>query len=223
MSTSVHQGRLLTGRTWDANAAVDASFVRDVVQNNLCHFADEFAQVRVAYSATSSAFDDTALGMESASFLQNTFTRIVSFGPFPLNLRQNGDGYKLRVRVAGAATAALTTATYRVVVCPISQADGLYLTEDDFVFEATSSSTSAAWLSGTSQGSLASTTLITIPGSLASSWITTTSTLDDVSGNVVGVEQCLVCANVYAKSSEEDPDPDTRITLSGLYLAEFIG
>ena len=58
MSTSPLNGRLLTDTTLfqGGNDPVDTVLVRDVVQNNLCHFADEFAQVRVNWTAGQTAY-----------------------------------------------------------------------------------------------------------------------------------------------------------------------
>jgi hypothetical protein len=218
MSTSVHQGRLLTGRTWDAQAAVDASFVRDVVQNSLCHFADEFAQVRVCFAG--SYFS------QETPIEYDVWKPIASFGPFPLALRQSGDGYKLRIRVAGAnGDDGTASGKLRVVICPAAEADSLVNVDEDFVFETQTLTTTLTptWLTGTSQGTAALSTLVTIPGSVAAGWITTTSTVDDIAGNAVGVEQCLVYANVYAYSDVSDDTDTPGIELVGLYLAEYIG
>jgi hypothetical protein len=209
---------LLTGRTWDAQAAVDASFVRDVVQNNLCHFADEFAQVRVCFGNATFA-PETPIEYD-------VWKPIASFGPFPLALRQSGDGYNLRIRVAGVnGDNGTASGKLRVVVCPAAEADGLVNIEEDFVFETQTLTTTITktWLTGTSQGTAASTTLVTIPGSLAAGWLTTTGTLDDIAGNAVGVEQCLVYANVYSYATASDDTDTPGISLVGLYLAEYIG
>jgi hypothetical protein len=223
MSTSIHQGRLLTGRVWDANAAADASFVRDVIQNNALHYADESAQVLCNWATTSGSFAENN-GEFSATPDSTAWIPIgPPFGPYPLRLRQNGDADPLRVRLGGRRENTSALVAFRIVVGPANQTASLVQTDGDHIFQTTSTvGTTLAWQTGVSQGSSAFPTLICLPATLTAGWMTTTSTLDTVGGNAVGVEQCLVSVQVYCRPiSGSQPYPD--IYLGGLYVAEYIG
>lgn len=225
MATSIHEGRLLTGRAFDANAALDAGFTRDFVLNNLAHLADEHAQVRVAWTPTSTSFDDQAVGFaQTTPITADIWAPVVSFGPFPIALRQNGDTYRIRIRVAAITGDNPAAGVLRVVLCPVEEAALAVQANEDNVYEVTlADDTTNAWRSGSSQGSSAWSNMIYAPAELTAGWVSTVSTLETVGGNAAGVEQCLVSLNVYAKTTDA-PDTDTPgIVLTGLYAAEYIG
>lgn len=223
MATSLHKARLLTGRTWNENAAVDATFTRDIVHNNLCHLADEYAQVRVAWGATSGTFDDQQVNFQASvsSYSLNTWYPMVSFGPWPLALRQSGDGYYIRLRLSVGAGKAGDTVEVRAVVSPAAEAAGLIGVDEDYVYEVTANSTSST-TAGSSQGPNAWSNMIYIPAAVTSGWTQTTATLDDISGNARSVDQCLVALNVYGRTTSTTLDAASPI-LYGAYAAEWIG
>ncbi len=216
MSTSPHEGRLLSGYALSSNRAIGASGAQDYALNNLLHYADEYAQVRVAFSTASIEL--------TPRYSDNTVNRwypIAAFGPFPVTLRASGKSYSLRVRVAGANSNNASTVKFRVVLSPQREAQThANATLENFVFEtATTSSSTSAWLTGTSQGTPSSTTLLNIPADYAAAWSTTTATLVDVGGYPVSVQQCLVSACVFGSTASLTSIPE----LHGLYLAEYVG
>jgi hypothetical protein len=220
MATSIHEGRLLTGRTFFGNVAVDSGYVRDVILNNLCHYADEFAQTRIAFGATSTALDDQSTYYESEDVdVGGGWVRVgPAFGPWSIPLRSDGSPYRLRVRVAGAL-AGSATITMRLVVGSPARLDDIVSFDTDYVFETGTVSLIPGWLTGSSQGTQAYDALIEIPPAVASSWITNVTTLDTVGGDEFGSQQCLVSARVYAKSTSGK----TTARLYGLYVAEYVG
>jgi len=225
MATSIYEGRLLTGRTWDANAAADARHVRDIVQNNALHWADESGQVLVNFVQTSLSFDAGGGGFAENPVEYNEWRHVVSFGPFPVRLRQNGDTYRFRIRVAGS-TPNEGNGKIRVVVCPQTEASGAVQLSTDYVFETATlgaDDPTPRWLTGASLGSNAWTTMIYAPASVTSDWLTTTSTLTNVSGNAVSVEQCLVSFNVFTYTTTSTASDEPGVSLDGLYIAEYIG
>lgn len=223
MATSLHEGRLLTGRAWDANAATDAGFVRDFVLNNLAHYADEAAQVRIAWGATSATFDDQAVAFQATpdNYDLNYWYPIVSFGPFPVSLRQNGDTYRLRIKMTMGCGASSSTCDMRAVLCPAEEAFAAVAADDDYVYEVTNTSTSTT-STGSSQGTNAWSNMIYAPASLTSGWTRNVSTLTDISGNAVSVEQCLVSLTIFGRTTASVGDPVSPI-LYGLYAAEYVG
>ena len=226
MSTSPLNGRLLTDTTLfqGGNDPVDTVLVRDVVQNNLCHFADEFAQVRVNWSAGVTTYTNGAgyLTARTASILSNFAYHIASFGPFPIALRQSssttGASYRLRVRLAGASSDG-SAVTFYAVLGPPYAATALSYVAEDVTWAGTTSSGTMAFLTGASLGANAFTTQVVVPGSYLSRFLTETATKDDISGNRAGVQQCLVSLHVFCSSVTGTATG----RLGAAYAAEWIG
>jgi hypothetical protein len=229
MATSVYEGRIRTARSFDADAALDAGFVRDFVQNNLNHLADESAQVRVAYAATLNGLDDTQPGVAGYNSpgnfaLGDQWYPLTSFGPFPIRIRKNGTPYRMRVRVNAAATVATNDVKIRLVLCPFSLSNSFSDASFDFVWESsTFSSTSATWLTGSSQGPNAWATQLSVTGADASSWIAETSSPSAISGSAVAIEQVLVSLNVFYSIEESTAQDRLSPGLFALYAAEYVG
>jgi hypothetical protein len=207
------------------NRPIDTVLMRDVVLNNICHYADEFAQVRVNWSAGQTAYTNGngSLTTRTASLTTTAWWFIASFGPFPLAMRQaarqTGASYRVRVRLAGASSAGQAV-TFRAVLGPpgagLAVVNG---TLDDHVFEATTSSTSMGWLTGTSQGVNAWTTQITVPATYAGSWVIPVGTKTDLAGDAAAVEQCLMSLHVFGKTANVTSVP----RLGAVYAAEWVG
>lgn len=218
MPTSVHSGLLLSGYGLDATKAVGASIARDYAVNNLLHLADEYAQVRVAWIAPTEG--EGYVTGRTASITADRWYPIASFGAFPIALRQDGSSYRLRVRLGGSSSGGHAV-KFRLVFAP--QRDALDLvntTAGDFIFEtATTTSGTGAWLTGTSQGVEAWTTQVQIPPEYAATWMRETSTLSDIGGSAVGVQQCLVACSIFGSTANAASVP----RLSGVYAAEFVG
>lgn len=229
MATSVYEGRIQTARSFDADAALDAGFVRDFVQNNLNHLADESAQVRVAYAATLNGLDDTTSGIGGYNApgdftLGAVWYELASFGPFPIRIRKDGTPYRMRVRVNAKAAVATNDVKIRLVLCPRSRAAGYVASSLDLVWEsATFSSTTAAWLTGASQGSNAWTTQVSVLNSEAVSWITETGTPSIIGGSSVATEQVLVSLNAFYSIEESVAQDRLSPVMLALYGAEYVG
>lgn len=73
------------------NDPASAALVRDSYAENVCHLADSAGQVRVAWSSKG-----TALG---AGDTVDQPGKVLSFGPFPLSIREDGSSFRVRVRV----------------------------------------------------------------------------------------------------------------------------
>lgn len=227
MSTSPLGGRLLTDATLfqGGNDPVDAVLVRDVVLNNLCHYADEFAQVRVNWSAGATAYTngDEYITPRTTGLTTTPWFFLAAFGPFPISLRQTtgvgGSSYRIRLRIAGSSSAG-NSVTFRAVLASYalgqSSVNGAL---DDHIFEATTSSTTMGWLTGTSQGVNAWASQVVIPSSYVGAALMPISTLDDLGGNPVAMSQCLVSLHVFASTSNASSVP----RLGAVYAAEWIG
>jgi hypothetical protein len=216
MPTSLHSGFLRNGLTLEQSMPpLGASFARDYLLNNLLHLADEYGQVRMAFS-TSDYFEP------AKTVAGNTYYLAATSGPFGIPLRQDGSAYRMRVRVGGASSNVAGTATFRVIVCPPLIANTIATTSNpgvDYVFQASTTSTSAAWLTGTTLGPLADATLITIDAETARSWLTTSNTLSDIGGDPATVDQCVVAVHIFAKISSNAYSP----RLYAGYAAEYVG
>ena len=227
MGTSPLAGRIRTGRAFDENAALDAGFTRDFVLNNLCHAADEFAQVRVAWGATLAAFDDTQVGITgfaspTSGTIGDTWYPLYSFGPWPIPLRVDGTPYRMRILLVAAAPNANSAFALRAVLCPAAQAPTIVTGSTDNVWESvTFTTTSGAILTGASQGPNAWATQVSMTAEQAARDIVPVSTISGLGGGPLGASQCLVGLHVYY-STFTTVDGASPILL-GAYAAEFVG
>ena len=219
MSTSEYDGRLLTGLTFPATSPVDASFCRDVITNNLNHYADEHAQVRCAFAVGSTSFTGGQGYLAPVTISTVDQWYWVASGPtFPIPMRADGSSYRLRIRLAFGCSSAAGTVTFKVILGPESIASGYDFPEDDCSFEASTTATTVAWRTGASLGS-ANATQIYVPRDLAAAWMSSATTLADVAGEPAAVPQLLVGLHVFAKTSHATSQP----RLYGLYAAEWVG
>lgn len=231
MSTSLHNGLVsfagsLSGAAFDP---ADTVIMRDGAMNGLLHAADSFGQVRVNYCPIAAAFsvdDLDAYETIEASPVAGTWYAVggAPFGSWPLTMHAEGaTPYVLRVRlgVAASSTDAGTTHTYRVVIAP----DGRGLEElplsVDHVFEVEgAASTTVAWATGTSQGTEAHATLLTVTPEVASAWTRSVGVYDAVSAaSPSAVDQVLVSAWVFAKTTDDGVLPRVH----ALHLTEYCG
>ncbi len=222
MPTSFHHGRLLQGNPPTQYDAIGASNTRDFVVNNLLHYADIFAQVRAAMALTKSTYSGgqgsiSGYGSPDA----DVWYPILDVGPFPIPLRADGSSYRLRIRIGGASSTGHAVKFLACLAPSATAALGLANDiADDFQFETvTTSSTTHAWLTGASRGSEAWETQIVVPAIYAAAWTQTTDTLDDLGGDAVSVDQCLVHLVILGSTANAASVPQ----LSGLYAAEWIG
>jgi hypothetical protein len=205
---------------------VDTVVMRDGVMHGLLHAADSMGQVRVNYMGIGNAVSEGQDEFETIETPANTSDYYLMggtpFGPWPLTMRANGEPYKLRVRVGGSVSATPATATFRIVIAPltiVTAAD--VLAALDSTLQVTATSTTLAWLTGQSQGTLGSTTLITVTADQAAAWTRDVDIYNAVSSPAGGqtVEQIRVMAYVFAKTSDVTKLPQ----LSALHIQEYIG
>lgn len=221
MSTSPLGGRLLSGVGIAAQGAIGAGISRDFATNNLLHFADEFAQVRAAWSTTLAAFTGQSAyltGRTDGS--ADVWYPVIASQAFPVPLREDGRSYRLRVRIGGSSDGG-ELVQFRIVLAPQGEAGVLVNTvNEDFIYETDETLvTTPAWLTGASQGSQAFTTQIEIPASYVSAWMVETPTIADVAGAAVTAPQCLVSLCVFGRSLNNPDFP----RLEALYAGEWIG
>lgn len=112
--TSLHKGWMFSaGKGLTGNDAYDVSTARDFLANNTAHMADQIGQVRVNAMCDSSADMDIT---NVSSVGLSPWGRAAAFGPFPLSIREDGESYRLRVRVRGYTVGGAGTAYFRLVV-----------------------------------------------------------------------------------------------------------
>lgn len=225
MATSPHKGYLRTGRLWTGNTPVDASFARDVVLNNLCHAADEFAQVRVNFARTNfNLADDAILRYGADNTIDEQWRYVGSLGRWPVPLRADGRSYRYRIRIAGASMDGSSTNQYRVILAPPDLAARYLNATEDFVFHAEAvSNSSAHWLTGTSMGPNVWADMMEIPAREAAIWTRVSRTLTTISGEDTGAVHPIVSANIYGRTLYDDPDPDWFVSVEALHITEWIG
>lgn len=208
---------------------MDTVIMRDGIHHGTHHAADSMAQVRVNYMAIGNAVAEGQDEFETVETPANTTDWLLvgagPFGEWPLTVRADGTGYKLRIRIAGSVSDATggPVATLRVVVRPsLPLRDAEIEDAVDSTFEATFTTTTATWeTSGASQGSAASATLLTITADQVREWIRDVAVFDAVSSPAAGhsIQQCLVAAHVYAKTTNTARLP----RLNALHIEEFVG
>lgn len=222
--TSVLKGRLayddgdLVGA---AQVPIGAVIARRVVLNNLLHYADAFGQTRVAWSIpinTYSGGNAYLRPRSSPAPVADEFYEIASFGQFPLQLRADGTPYKIALWATGYSSSG-DEVTFRIAVCPSAQARDVIREAADHVWEASTTSTASAALSGATLGTNAYTTLLAPTAARAALWRVPTGTLVDLGGAPAGVEQTLVSICVWASTANTGSYP----ALTGLYAREWIG
>lgn len=220
MTTSPYGYRVRTGSQFGTagSSPISAVYARRVLLNNLCHYADIFGQVRVAWASSPRVGKNYVT--PTTPTVTNSPYLIGASEPFPIAVRRNGQSYKLRVRIAGASSDNTNAVRFRVVLAPVTSAGSLVLDAADYVFlTATTTSSTAGWLTGASQGSGAYTTMVALSAEQAASMQQTTGTLSDISGTPVGVQQVLVSLQVYGQTANVAAVP----RLHGVYAAEWVG
>lgn len=204
------------------NAAdpMDAASLRDGVLHGLLHAADSRAQVRVNYMHNPVSQDPPST--ETISDVDDWHQLAASpFGPWPLTQRADGSGYQLRVRIRVGISSTPATATFRVVIAPWGRLSRGQIEEEvDSVYEVTTTSGTSQWRTGTSQGPLGDSRLLTVSADQCFAWTQTTSVYNAVSGaSPRDVSQVLVAAHVFAKTTDTSILPE----LYALHLQEFVG
>ncbi len=206
----------------------DTVIMRDGVHHGLHHAADSMGQVRVNYMGIGGdvAEGQTQFGTIDAPPSVDDWMVVGGspFGEWPISVRADRSAYKLRIRIAGSLSDVTggPTATFRVIVQPGTPINTAEITRPlDSNFEATFTTTSPTWeTSGTSQGSVGSSTLITITAEQIRAWVRDVSVFDAVSSPPEHtIEQCPISVHVVAKTTNVVKLPQ----LNALHIQEFIG
>jgi len=196
----------------------DVSLMR-TLENNAQHFADQSAQVRVNMSGPANPLTTKQIGAGDV----DTWLPIAVFGPFPLRVRADGNPYLIRARIGGSASAA-NSITLRAALAPVLGAatgrGSEYIRghiEDNGVnvLEASTSSTSAAWLTATGSRTTLDATGLVIESQF------TLATVSAAGGAVrdVSVRAAMFGLHVWGLSTTSGTQPQ----LDALYAAEFVG
>lgn len=218
MSTSIHEGIVSLGASLYGtdDDPVDALIWRDGLANGLLHAADSYAQVRVNLAYPTGTY----LSGKAAPTAGQWHRIGGSFGKWPLTIHANGTPYELRVRVGVSASTGGTAQTIRVVIAPDDEATTELGREADHVYELTTSSGSAAWVAGTSQGSVGSATRMIVSPADAARWTRDVNAFDAVaSATPRATRQSLVSAHVFFRSASGS----VTTRLHNLYIAEYVG
>jgi len=221
VSTSAHAGRLAApGSQFAADEPFRTRFGRQVV-NNALHYADEQAQVRVAWCTMSGQFLSTET---IVSGNVNTQLPIAIFGPFPVSIRADDTPYIFRARIHGSASAANSVsfrAALAPIVGPLDPTLGLAYARAQInaagsnVLTATTSSTTPAWLTAGGSATTRDADDVIVDG------FETLATVSAAGGTArpLSVDVAMMAVHVWASSSTAATQP----RLSGLYFAEYIG
>jgi hypothetical protein len=221
MSTSEYERRILT----DSNdvmgqpKALDALSAR-IVMSNLNHLADEFAQVRAALSGTTASLSGKAGYLTSGTPAAIDTPYQVCTTSFPICVRAAGQSYKFRVRIGGASANGASSATFYATLSAGGEAPALTTDATDATFVTTpTTSTSAAWLTGASQGAAAYTTMMEMSPAQVATCMSSFATRMAIGGDAASVTVPWVTLTVFASTTNVSHVP----RLYGVSLAEVIG
>lgn len=201
----------------DKNRPLD-SYTSRVTASNINHLSDEFAQVRVTWSSNPQE-TKAYLGPVRAI---NGLASLVSGFLFPISVRQNGDSYKFRIRVAAKIGGGKTGRVWMAIVPPSSTpgfgSSRIETVAQDNVWRSnTFTSATTAWLTGASRGPEAWSDLITLPGGgyYTVSYPTKTELGGDDASVIIPNLQLLVWSSTS--------DVSELVQIQAVYCAEVIG
>lgn len=230
MSTSIHSGLVTFTTSVYGSAAdpVDNAFTRDGLANGLLHIADSLGQVRVNWQATTyggKAAFSTTYDTTNPRLSYEELILAGPFGPWPITLKSDGTPYRLRIRLAGSisGSAGFAQVRFRVVLAPAELAASQRTSSLDSVWVSfTSTSTTAAWLSGDTNGALSDSTIVHITADQAAEWTRLTSIYDGTSSSSPkSIDQCLMTATVFGENATGGSGFYGR--LHALHIQEYVG
>ena len=204
--TTSRYGFLLAG---SPEAAADEPVSTDEISdtlNNIAHLVDECSQVRVCFPPRTGITYTSVAHTETS-----TYQLVAAFGPFQLAQKSSGTPYKLRVSIAGFSSAG-DSISLRAVVSTLGTARSDMETAGANTETFTTTGTSAAWLSPGSDN------LITLDNEQFTRSKTVINT-EEPDGSPVSVGITRLFLTVWSSTSNLDSTP----TLSGAYLAEYVG
>ena len=213
--SSVWQGRIRNDpATFNvATAPVDALLTMDIGANNLDHYADSFGQTRINISAA-------AMTPKKTGVVANTYYQIVASEPFPIPMLPDGTAYKLRLRLGGFSTAGHAV-KFAAVLAPVLEASTVLasLSTDSVYVTATTTSATAVYVTGASEGTAAYTTMVELSPDEVARYRVLTSTPVDLAGAASAVEQVLVSLVIFGSTANVASEP----TLVNAYAIEWVG
>jgi hypothetical protein len=222
--TSTYQARIAFPSTQPADyAAIGPVVAGDQGANNINHYSDIHAQRRACFIGCAL----TGVGYyELDSTLGEIWAPLWSTGPFPIPVMPDGATYNVRIQLAGSTSGALDDATFAVVLAPqgssrslLTPGSGVITSDAVWVSSATTSST-AAWLTGASQGPNAWTSQVGLTAAEASRFMRSTATYAAPGGvGPVSVSQCLVALQIFAKQKNAASHP----RIYGFIADEWVG
>lgn len=201
-TTSQHLARIRWPSTWPASGdAVTPVLARDVAANNVNHRSDVSGQCRASFAPCAL----TGPGyLEAQSALTNQWFPLWRVAPFSVPLMPDATPYRLRVALAGSNGGGSTKARFAVVVGRVGSTRSLIgsgtsvVASDQVWRSAETTSSTAAYLSGASQGDEAYDRTVAMSARVASRAVETFTTLDGVAGSAVLGLACMVELVVYA-------------------------
>ncbi len=201
------------------NAALDA-FTTRLVLSNINHLSDMNAQVLATFSGTVPALSGKAGYLTPGTPAAVDTPYAIVSATFPICLRARGQSYRVRIRIGGASANAGATATFRAVLSSAASGPGAVAEDSDAVFKtAGTTSTSAAWLTGTSRGAAGYTTMIEMNPAEVAGCIVSRSTSASLGGSTTSVDIALVTLSVFGFTTNVTYPP----RLYSVYAAEVIG
>ena len=209
--TSIHEARIRMATAVYAASTqpVGPVVARDVICNNLDHYADSIGQSRWKFAPGKAGYASKSyLTPRTTSVTVDTWYQAAASQAFPLPLRADGSSYKIRVRLGGASSGGHAV-KFAIVLAPVDGAAAIATAanSDSVFITATTTSATAAWLTGTSQGGSAYTTMIGLTAAEAAEYSRTVDTPIDLAGVGSAVAQCLVNIVVFASTANTGSVP----------------
>ena len=221
MATADFKYRILTDTNafGDSTDALDA-FTTRVVMSNLNHTADEFSQVRCAISGTTPSLISKAGYLVSRTPSAVSTPYSIASVSFPISVRASGKSYRMRIRLGGATANVAANAIFYAALSAGADAASSLLTASDASFTtALTASTTAAWLTGTSRGTNAWTTMIELSAAQMAACYVDFPTTVSLGGAPASVRVPWVTLTVFSSTSDILYTP----RLYAVYAAEVIG
>lgn len=186
--------------TWPAaQDPIHGVMARDVAANNVNHYGDVYGQCRANFSACPLVPNSGYI--ECSSDLTNQWHPMFSTGAFPVTTMHDGTPYRIRFHIAGSNGGASDVVRFAVVLSRVGASRNVLDSAglDGWWQTGNITSSSAAYLSGTSQGTGAYARMVEMTAAERAACVVTSETIADVSGPSIGVSQTLVEVSVYAQ------------------------
>lgn len=186
------------------SSAVNAAVYRDGPLNGALHLQDSLGQTRVNFMVPSGSSP-----LEPENVETNVYSPIITLGPLPLLMGDDGGSYKLRGKIWCASSGGANCTFSLSLELPSSP--GAWVGVDaDWVAEINTTSTAPD-----TNGAPFS---LELPPSQAYAWMQTISTTDGVGGNAASYDGLWVAVSVYADTKAASTSTPQ---FYGLHLSEY--